>query len=237
MFILNPPPGFRGFDPHGDVTIYKRNLPHWRQSGATYFVTFRLADSLPQSKLAEMRQIREEWKCQHFSDRDPKMDNESLNRQKEQWEELSHKLMERSEKWLDLGMGSCVLRQQRIRKIVDDGLKKFNENQYELGAYVIMPNHVHAIIRPFDQKGHSLEKVLQDRKKWTSRQINEALARSGALWQRESFDRIVRDAEHLWKALQYIGKNPRLAGIDEQGSTRWVRPDWVELGWEFAEEV
>ena len=31
------------------MRVYERNLPHWRQEGGTYFVTFRLADSLPAS--------------------------------------------------------------------------------------------------------------------------------------------------------------------------------------------
>ena len=46
-----PPPGFRGLNPEQPVQIYYRHLPHWRQAGATYFVTFRLADALPQEKL------------------------------------------------------------------------------------------------------------------------------------------------------------------------------------------
>ena len=41
--------------------MYQRHLPHWRQDGATYFVTFRLADSLPQSKLDELKALKAEW--------------------------------------------------------------------------------------------------------------------------------------------------------------------------------
>lgn len=235
MFLLDPPPDFCGLDPNEDITIYKRHLPHWRQKRATYFVTFRLADSLPQSKLTELRQLREEWKRKHFAGREPKMDDVAINKHKNEWEELSRELMDRTEKWLDNGMGSCVLRQSRVRQIVEDALTNFDGERYELGGFVIMPNHVHAIIRPFDE--FSLEKVLQSRKLWTSRQINEALGQTGTLWQQESYDRIIRDTEHLWKALQYIGRNPRLAGIDTMQSTRWVRPEWAKLGWEFVDET
>ena len=49
-FNLDPPPGFRGLDPHRPVKIYTRNLPHWRQAGASYFVTFHLADALPAAR-------------------------------------------------------------------------------------------------------------------------------------------------------------------------------------------
>ena len=46
----NGPPGFRGLDPDKRIRIYTRHLPHRRQDGATYFVTFRLADSLPEDR-------------------------------------------------------------------------------------------------------------------------------------------------------------------------------------------
>jgi hypothetical protein len=65
MSNLPSPPGFQGLHPDKPVTTYVRHLPHWRQGGATYFVTFRLGDSLPQSKLDELDQMRREWEQQH----------------------------------------------------------------------------------------------------------------------------------------------------------------------------
>src|SRR5262249_62338873 len=65
MWNLPPPPGFQGLHPDNPVTVYQRHLPHWRQDGATYFVTFRLADSLPQSKLDELALLKEAWERQH----------------------------------------------------------------------------------------------------------------------------------------------------------------------------
>ena len=52
------PPGFTPFDLNKSVRRYIRHLPHWRQDGTTYFVTFRLADSLPDAKLKELRTLR-----------------------------------------------------------------------------------------------------------------------------------------------------------------------------------
>ncbi|MDH3718696.1 MAG: hypothetical protein OES79_11305, partial [Planctomycetota bacterium] len=49
-FNLEPPPGFRGLHPDLLIEIYIRTLPHWRQKGATYFVTFNLSDALPTAK-------------------------------------------------------------------------------------------------------------------------------------------------------------------------------------------
>jgi hypothetical protein len=65
MWNLPPPPCFQGLHPDKPVTVYQRHLPHWRQDGATYFVTFRLADSLPQSKLDELAALKEAWQRRH----------------------------------------------------------------------------------------------------------------------------------------------------------------------------
>jgi hypothetical protein len=65
MWNLTAPPGFRGLRSDEGVTVYVRHLPHWRQRGATYFVTFRLADSLSQAKLRELAAWRDQWWRQH----------------------------------------------------------------------------------------------------------------------------------------------------------------------------
>jgi hypothetical protein len=60
-----PPLGFRGLDLDRPVRRYLRHLPHWRQDGATYFVTFRLADSIPEAKLIELQNLRNHWEYTH----------------------------------------------------------------------------------------------------------------------------------------------------------------------------
>ena len=59
-FFLEAPEGFTPLDWEREIVIYKRNLPHWRQEGATYFVTFRLADSLPREAIRELQNLQEE---------------------------------------------------------------------------------------------------------------------------------------------------------------------------------
>ena len=97
MWNLAAPPGFVGLDPDRPVRIYQRHLPHWRQEDVSYFVTFRLADSLPQAKLDELRKLRDAWRAK-----------QTALPSKEAWEELAKGLMERTERWLDQGMGSCA---------------------------------------------------------------------------------------------------------------------------------
>lgn len=226
-----------------------RHLPHWRQDGASYFATFRLCDSLPQDKLHELHQLRKEWKVRH-----------PMPYSRTQLDELSRETMLRVERWLDQGRGSCLLRDPRAARLVTDSMHYFDLQRYELGCYVVMPNHVHAIVRPFtvgwicnpsqsragsqelcldpkvmDGSTWELEGILQSWKRHTARTINKLVGLHDSLWQQESFDRIIRDEEHLWRAIQYIGANPFTARLTVKQCPRWIRPEWVELGWKFEE--
>jgi REP element-mobilizing transposase RayT len=222
MWNLPPPPGFQGLHPDKPVTVYIRHLPHWRQEGATYFVTFRLHDSLPQNKLQELAVLRREWEKRHSP---PQTDD--------QWEELTRETMRRVEHWLDQGMGSCCLKDPAAAAKVVSALHYFDGERYELDCFVVMPNHVHGIVRPLQCATQPLEKILQSWKRYTSLEINRLLGLSGTLWQDESFDRIIRDEEHLYRCIQYIGGNPARAGLDCARCPRWLRPEWERLGWGF----
>ena len=237
-----PPPGFQGFREDLPMTVYTRHLPHWRQDGAAYFVTFRLADSLPQSKLRELEAIKREWAmksrlgrtdCQSVLQPDNRTDWQSvlqngesfLSRHvlRENWENFARSLAVKVENWLDEGMGECWLARPEISQVVIDSFHHFDNDHYELGCYVVMPNHVHGVFRPLRPKSLPLEKVLQSRKLRMSLQINAIVERSGALWEEESFDRIIRDEEHLYRCIQYIGATPskhdcrRIGGEDGFG--------------------
>lgn len=236
---LPAPPGFRGLDPNAPITMYRRHLPHWRQDGATYFVTFRLADSLPQVKLRELEALKKAWGERSRTDcqsvpraSETGMDCQSVLQDEE---EFARKVMRQVEEWLDQGIGECWLKRPDVRLLVVDALHHFDNDRYELGCYVIMSNHVHLVIRPLNPREHPLEKILQGRKMHTSRNINLMLGQGGTLWQEESFDRIIRDEEHLWRCIQYIGRNPKQANLSATQWTRWVRPSWQECGWSFGE--
>lgn len=221
MWNLPAPPGFRGFDPSGRVRIYQRHLPHWRQEGATYFVTCRLSDSLPRQRLRELAGIQAQWQQQ--------AGEQSSDEQREQ---LARTLMERIERWLDLGAGSCLLATPHAAEVVGEALRHFHNHRYELGCYVIMPNHVHVIVRPFDDEVCPLERILQSWKSYTSRQLPRPNTCQARLWQQESFDRIIRDEEHLYRCVQYIGSNPTRAELAD-GYALWMNPDWESAGWRF----
>jgi REP element-mobilizing transposase RayT len=225
MWNLPPPPGFQGLREDLPLEVYVRHLPHWRQAGATYFVTFRLADSLPLVKLDELAQLRREWEHRHS----PPWSKETL-------EQLVREVAERVERWLDQGMGSSILRDASNAAVVTKAMHHFDGSRYELGAYVVMPNHVHAIVRPLLWEQHPLESLLGSWKQYSATQIHKRIGGKGELWQDESYDRILRDAEHLWRSLQYMGRNPGKAGLRREPCPLWVKPQWVDAGWKFDQE-
>ncbi len=73
-----------------------------------------------------------------------------------------------------------------------------------------MPNHVHVLVRPYETYG--LKAILQAWKSFTAHAINKHMGRRGPLWQKESFDHIVRSAAQLERSRQYIRANPEKAG-------------------------
>jgi ATP-dependent DNA helicase DinG len=194
---------FMPFDPDGPVGIYNRHLPHWRQDGCSYFITFRLADSIPQTKLRQWETEMDEWW---------KKNPEPHTAQ--QRAEYHERFTERFHQWLDQGMGKCWLRRSEVSAVVEEALRFFDGQRYVLGHYVIMPNHVHVVVRPVE--GHLLKDILHSWKSFTSHKLNELLGRQGKLWQEESFDCIVRTGAQLDKIAFYIQENPAKAGLKRE---------------------
>ena len=127
------------FDVHSPVGRLKGNLPHWRQGGVTYFVTFRLADSIPQAKLRQWVTERNQWLGLHPAPHDADAQRE-----------FDQLFTQRFLKWLDAGYGECILARSDIRELVSGALQHFDARRYRLSDWVIMPNHVHMLISPFD---------------------------------------------------------------------------------------
>lgn len=110
---------------------------------------------------------------------------------------------------LDKCHGACALRQQQAAKILADGLTHYDGVRLRCGDFVIMPNHVHWLVQPLNN--HDLESTLGSIKRWSARLINQLNGKNGALWQRESYDRIVRDDREYERTRIYIKENPAKA--------------------------
>ena len=178
----------------------RKNLPHWTQEHCTYFVTFRLADSIAHSRINEYKELREKWKEHHHP---PYTENE-----KEQFDEL---FSERVNGWLDEGAGACILKKPDISKFVAATLTHFDGERYDLDEWVIMPNHVHVLVTP--KPGFDLTAILHSWKSYSAQQINKHLGNTGTIWKRESYDHIVRNQEELACIRKYIRNNPVKAGV------------------------
>ncbi len=219
-FNLPPPPGFCGLREDLPIRIYQRNLPHWRQDGATYFVTFQLADAVPQEKLKALKQWRGVWEKEN-----------SEPRSEATWDAFAREVFRRNEAWMDEGYGECVFARPTCAELMANALLYFQGKRCITSCYVVMPNHVHAVMKALPT--FELEDVLGAIKGYVSHEINRQLKRKGRLWQNESYDRIIRDEEHLYRVVQYIGRNPKKANIAVKSWYRWLRPDWESQGWRF----
>jgi len=181
-------------------------LPHADFPGLMQMITYRLADSLPAGVL---NRIRDE------------LHSTPTNQQ----EVEKRRLIER---WLDAGQGSCALRQPGAAECVVRTWQRFAGERYGLLAWVVMPNHVHVLVRVCD--GATLGKIVQSWKSYTGRRMAElglGVPRDGdprggvsggggtgtSVWMRDYWDRSIRDERHLSAAVEYIHNNPVKAGL------------------------
>jgi REP element-mobilizing transposase RayT len=175
-------------------------LPHIKREGASYFVTFRLSDSLPQAVLWDLKhRWSEQMQRLAATDADGR-------------EEVNKELCRQVERCLDKGAGECHLRRPEIADMVAGALKFFHERQYLLDEWVVMPNHVHLILWP--RPNETLSEILKSRKRHTARQANLILGRTGErFWQPEPYDHWIRNDAEKARIRRYIRNNPVTAGL------------------------
>jgi REP element-mobilizing transposase RayT len=193
----------------GEVTIRSRGrLPHWEKDAGVYFVTFHLVDSLPQSVLRKMAERRRLLQTARRSGR------KLLPHEEAAFAEVNAKKIE---EYLDKGRGACWMRDPRIADLVANALRFYDGQRYRLIAWCVMPNHVHVVFRAFP--GQKLPGLLRSWKAYPAGMANRILGRRGAFWEREYYDRLIRDGEELDRAIAYVCSNPERAGLH---NWRWV---------------
>ena len=192
-------------------------LPRVKREGASYFVTFRLADSLPREVLLGFKSEQAEARRQ--------LDAKASRAEAEEIDRAFHRKVER---YLDRGAGACHLHRPDIANRVVEALRYFHEKQYLLDDWVVMPNHVHAILWPMPN--FTLSEILRGRKTYTAREANLILGTARkTFWQRESYDHWIRNNEEKAGIRRYIRMNPVKAGLcpapeDWKWSSAW--PGW-----------
>ena len=136
-------------------------LPHIYKPGCTYFITFCLDDAVP-SHASRRRKLKG---CD-----DP--------------DDIAHSHEP------PMFHGCCILKHRNLGRLVEEALLFFLGQRYDLFAWVVMPNHAHAVVAPYEE--HPVSKVLHSWKSFTSNQINRKLKRAGRFWEEESFDHLIR---------------------------------------------
>ena len=162
-------------------------LPHLYKPGCTYFVTFRLFDAVIPSpnRIDDLAQYGIEI------DDDP----DALLRDYDP----------------PITLGSCLLGRPEAAETVNGALSHFDGDRYELISWCVMPNHVHVIFTP--GISYTCDKILHSWKSFTAHAINRALHRIGRVWERESFDHLVRSPAALERFVAYTQMNPVKAGL------------------------
>jgi REP element-mobilizing transposase RayT len=177
--------GTENFPPQPPLTpvFYRRRLPHWQPEGSPVFLTWHLAGTLPPNRY-------------------PPPSAASAGK---------------AFAWMDRCLdttrtGPQYLRNAALAAFVMESILHGQKplQHYQLGAFVVMPNHVHLLIVP----RVPIPTLTQRLKSYTAHEANRMLCRTGeAFWQSESYDHWVRD-DHEWnRIVSYIENNPVNAGL------------------------
>ena len=181
-------------------------LPHVKREGAEYFVTFRLADSLPRAVLrryeaeaaARLRTLREAPGGGAAQIDDAESIHRDFRRQ--------------VERYLDQGAGECHLRRPEVAELLTEALQFFHERRYVLREWVVMPNHVHVLFWPMPN--HLVGEIVKSWKQFTSLRAKRVLGLGeGRFWQPEAYDHWVRDDRDRARIARYVRNNPVTAGL------------------------
>ncbi len=223
--------------------FYRRNLPHIQPPGATFFVTFHLAGSLP-------RTVLQQWKTEQYqleAEKSRLLKSQDVSHfdaveditfeQKEEHCEWKRQWFRKFEKTLDNAQsGPLWLKDGRIAREVAESLHYRDGKVYRLDAYCIMANHVHVVFAPLaiqpsgeaqtnSLRYNTLASIMQSLKGYTARKANRLLGRSGAFWHHESYDHSVRNTSEWQRVVTYVLNNPVKAGLIK---------DWKKWRWSYC---
>jgi REP element-mobilizing transposase RayT len=174
-------------------------VPHIKTAGGTYFVTFRLADSLPRDVVLRLKSMAD---ASARKATDPAVRRAA---DREYFRAFEHEL--------DSALGACWLRRCEIAALVAGALRHFDGARYRLSAWVVMPNHVHVVVTPLP--GVTLSSVLHSWKSFTAKEANKLVPEKETreFWQRESYDHLCRDSEEEGRCISYVERNPVKAKV------------------------
>ena len=184
-------------------------LPHCDFPGLIQGLTFRLFDSVP-------GEVMESWKRELDW-----MEHRTTEERDAVYDSQRQEMHRRVAAFEDTGAGCCFLNYPEVAQFMEEALRFFHGARYQLMAWCVMPNHVHALIAPLEP--WTVGKIMHSWKRHTARQANRLLHRTGgAFWALDYYDRFIRDEPHFLRAVDYIHQNPVKAGLCSKAEDwRW----------------
>jgi putative transposase len=204
---------------------YRRHLPHFQPPGATLFVTFRLAGSIPSGVRERLRLEVERIDGVLASIGDP--DERARRAYLEQ-----RRLFGKWDAVLDTARdGPFWLRDSRIADLVAESAHCRDGRMYDMEAFCVMPNHVHLVFTPLRGEGgghHALATITHSLKRHTARQAHRLLGGEGSFWQHESYDHVVHNEAEMERIVAYVLNNPVKAELVDQ---------WKDWQWTYCKHM
>lgn len=220
---------------HDESTYYRGHLPHFQPSHATFFVTFRLAGSLPSEDIGRLREERQaiEKSIEQCSKGGSRRD---------QLYELTERYFGKFDGMLDRNeAGPHWLGEPKIADLVAEAIQYRDGRVYRLFAFCIMPNHVHLVVSLGERRSavgradcstYNVTDILENLKWYTALKANRLLNRTGQFWQHESYDHVVREGQ-LERIVAYMLDNPVQAGL----ARTWQEWKWAYVCREIFEDM
>ena len=196
--------------------FYRRRLPHQIPAGYPIFLTWNLNGAIPTHIREALHQERQRL------EQEQTRPNETPEQRRVR---IGKTLFVRTDHLLDTTQeGPMFLREPAAARIVVDALLFGAAERYDLFAFVVMGNHVHALLTPHWE----LARITKGLKGVTAHRINELHGQHGrTVWMHESYDHWARDEEEMLRILQYIENNPVAAGLCSEAK-EWL---WSSAAW------
>ncbi|MDX6611621.1 MAG: REP-associated tyrosine transposase [Blastocatellia bacterium] len=223
----------------------ERHRPHINPPGGNLFVTYRLAGSIPKVKVREYRAKKEWWENERKRVRKKiqSIDAFELETVLSQIERFNREWFVKFENILHRAkVGPMWMQDERVADKVAENLKRLDGSAYRLDAYSVMSNHVHAVFQTllserdlteihdpdgglvFASEYPGLSRIMHSLKGRSARECNVILMRTGAFWEHESFDHVIRPGKFS-TTIRYVLNNPVKAGLVK---------NWRDWRWNYC---
>jgi len=195
---------------------YWSHGPHYQIENSVYFITWRLAFSLPKKVLDIFSQLT------RIADEQEREQELTYLQQKDK--RVFAIFMEYDEGLATIKPPDFSLTDNEIGNIVTRAFHYLDHNKYNLHSYCVMSNHIHILLNPLkNDKGieYPVFNIIQSLKRVTANQINKHRSTTGQVWDDYYFDRIIRSVENYSNVLNYIMMNPVKAGLIDRPE-EWI---------------